>query len=134
MNLLIILTKKMVCKNDRLRFARCYMVLKRLAESAMKPYSIRSYWRMLTLWFHLILYRFSRSREADKGKKQGKDNRTKRDNTRRWNKRDMRIYVGQLQLRLLYILRDTARKRACLHAHLPANATSSRRGHLDYGR
>ena len=27
---------------------------------------------MLTLWFHLILYRFSRSREADKGKNKGK--------------------------------------------------------------
>ena len=26
---------------------------------------------MLTLWFHLILYRFSRSREADKGKNKG---------------------------------------------------------------
>ena len=48
------------------------MVLKRLAESAMKPYSIRSYWRMLTLWFRLGLYRFSRNREADKGKNKGK--------------------------------------------------------------
>ena len=48
------------------------MVLKRLAESAMKPYSIRSYWRMLTLWFRLGLYRFSRSHEADKGKNKGK--------------------------------------------------------------
>jgi hypothetical protein len=27
---------------------------------------------MLTLWFHLILYRFSRSREPDKGKNKGK--------------------------------------------------------------
>ena len=38
----------------------------------------------------------------------------------------MRIYEEQLQLRLLFTLRDTAGKRACLHAHLPANATSSR--------
>ena len=30
-------------QNDRLRFARCYMVLKRFIESAMKPYFIRSY-------------------------------------------------------------------------------------------
>ena len=59
-------------QNDRLRFAHCYMVLKRLAESATKPYSIRSYWRMLTLWFRLGLYRFSRNLEADKGKNKGK--------------------------------------------------------------
>ena len=61
-----------IFQNDRLRFARCYMVLKRLVESAMKPYSIRSYWRMLTLWFRLGLYRFSRNHEADKGKNKGK--------------------------------------------------------------
>ena len=51
----------------------------------------------------------------------------------------MRIYEEQLQLRLLFTLRDTAGKRACLHAHLPANATSSRRGSpscsiMRYGR
>jgi hypothetical protein len=33
----------------------------------------------------------------------------------------MRIYVGQLQLRLFFILRDMVGKRACLHIHLPAN-------------
>jgi hypothetical protein len=49
------------------------MVLKRLAESAMNPYFIRSYWRMLTLWFRLGLYRFRRNREADKGKNKGKE-------------------------------------------------------------
>ena len=30
-------------QNDRLLFVRCYMVIKRLAESVMKPYFIRSY-------------------------------------------------------------------------------------------
>ena len=39
---------------------------------------------------------------------EGKENRTKRDNTRRWNDRDLRIYEEQLQLRLLFTLRDTA--------------------------
>ncbi len=58
---------------------------------------------MLSPWFHLGLYRFSRSREADKGKKQGKENRTKLYNTRRRNDRDMWICEGQLQKRLLFM-------------------------------
>ena len=43
---------------------------------------------------------------------------------------------SSFRLRLLFILRDTAGKRACLHAHLPANAKSIRRGSLliDYRR
>ena len=41
--------------------------------------------------------------------KQGKENRTKRDNTRRWNNRDMRIYEGQLQIEVaLYFMDNKA--------------------------
>ena len=78
---------------------------------------------MLTLWFRLVLCRFSRNCETDKGKNKGKKTGQNEITPGGGTKEICGFMKGSFRLRLLFILRDTAGKQACLHAHLPVNAT-----------
>ena len=59
---------------------------------------------MLTLWFHLILYRFSRSREADKGKNKGKKTGQNEITPGGGMTEICGFMKGNFRLRLLFIL------------------------------
>ena len=91
---------------------------------------------MNALWCYEVLYRVESVREADKGKNKGKKTGQIEITPGGGMTEICGFMKGSFRLRLLFILRDTAGKRACLHAHLPANAKSIRRGSflIDYRR